>query len=150
MLKPTTAIALLALPILSFAQTEAKLNPVQATFGRYGADCSSGRGACSFTVVKNDANSISKASSRKISENMIILQISRSAITKQEEIKIAGKPFSEFAANEMPAFIQQEDLYLNPETLQSLNIDLKYTRISAGNYPMTIEKDKIEVVFMLR
>jgi hypothetical protein len=150
MLKSIIAIAATVLPVLSFSQTPAKQTPVETTFGRYGSDCSSGRGACSFTVLKTETDLISGKTSRKISENAIVLQISRKAITKQEEIKIAGKPFDEFASNETPLFVQSDDLYLDPETVQNLSVDMKYSRISAGNYPMTISKDKIEVTFTLK
>ena len=76
--------------------------------------------------------------------------MSRNAITHEEEIRIAGKAFSSLIPNETIYFVQQEDLYLNPETLQNLNVDAKYTKIAAGNYPMTIGKDKVEVTFILK
>jgi hypothetical protein len=150
MKKQLIAMAFALLPLLSFAQTQAKFNATQTTFGRYGSDCSSGRGACSFTVYKIDSEIITEKSSKKTAENTIILQINRNAITHDEEIRIAGKPFSTFLANEAIYFVQQEDLYLNPETLQNLNVDAKYTKIAAGNYPMTIGKDKVEVTFILK
>jgi len=150
MKKYTIAIAFSLLPLLSFAQTPAKANATQTTFGRYGSDCSSGRGACSFTVLKIDSDIITEKTSKRTAENTIILQMNRNAITHEEEIRIAGKPFSTLIDNEMIYFVQQEDLYLNPETLQNLKVDAKYTKIPAGNYPMTIGKDKVEVTFILK
>jgi len=150
MKKYTIAMVFILLPLLSFAQIQAKVNSTQTTFGRYGSDCSSGRGACSFTVLKTDSETITENTSRRTAENTIVLQINRNAVTQEEEIRIAGKPFSAFMPNEAVYFVQQEDLYLNRETLQNLNVDARYTKISAGNYPMTIGKDKVEVTFILK
>ena len=125
MKKYAIAMAFTLLPILSFAQTPAKANATQTTFGRYGSDCSSGRGACSFTVFKIDSEIITEKTSTRTAENTIILQMSRNAITHEEETRIAGKAFSSFIPNETIYFVQQEDLYLNPETLQNLKCRCK-------------------------
>jgi len=150
MKKYTVAMAFVLLPMVSFAQTPAKANTTQTTFGRYGSDCSSGRGACSFTVLKIDSEIITEKTSKKTAENTIMLQMNRNVITLEEETRIAGKPFGAFMANEAVYFVQPEDLYLNTETLQNLNVDAKYTKIAAGNYPMTVGKDRVEVTFTLK
>lgn len=145
----TIAMALLLLSISSFAQTQAKPDAVQTSFGRYGSDCSSGRGACSFAVSKMEIGMVSAKTSRKLTANTIVLEIKRSVIAVSEEIRIAGKPFADFTANEPTVFVQQEDLILSSETLKNLNIEPQYNTIKMGNYPMSITKDKVEVVFTL-
>jgi hypothetical protein len=131
--------------ITSFAQTESK-TPAQATFGRYGADCSSGRGICSFALSKSETGKYSI----KNSENTIVLTINNMALTAEEQIKIAGKPFSSIKENEKLVFIQEEAMRLDSISLENLNVNVRFKIIGAGNYPMKITKDKTEIVFTLK
>ena len=144
----TTAILLL--PLFAAAQTENKTAPAQATFGRYGSDCSSGRGACSFTSAKsNTAKTTEFRTSKKISENTMLLEIKRVAITTDEEIKIAGKLFSQINAGEELFFLQQQALTLDIESLQNLEISTKFNTIQPGNYPLVIDKNTVKILFTL-
>ena len=148
MLKLTITFVVISLSSFSYSQIQAKVAETQASFGRNGYDCS-GRGACSFTANKTSGSVLDKSAS-KITENTIVLQINRTAISSADEVKIAGKLFSEFKINEEAFFVQQEDLLLNTTTVVNLSLDPKYVRIAAGTYPMVIGKDKVEVVFTLR
>ena len=145
MTKILISIAVLLLSVVAVAQNENR-KASQASFGRYGSDCSSGRGACSFTV-STDANS--GRSSKKLSDKTITLEISRSQLTADEEIRIAGKPFAKFKSTETPIFIQSESIILDKTTLKNLDINPIFNAIQPGNYPMQITKDKVTIVFTL-
>lgn len=144
-----SAIMILLLPSITTAQTENKAVAAQATFGRYGSDCSSGRGACSFTSSKATAKTSEFRTSKKISENALLLEIKRSALTIEEEIKIAGKPINQIHAGEALVFIQQQPLEIDAESLQNLSVNPKYNTILPGNYQMAIDKETIKITFTL-
>lgn len=146
-LKFILVVMILTAPVA--AQSQEKPYAVQRSFGRYGHDCSSGRGACSFAVVKPADHVISGATSYKINATTIALQMNRAAVSKEEEISIAGKPFASLSSDETPTFIQQDALQIDLETLTRLNIDHRYNQIKAGNYPLNITKDSVEVIFTL-
>ena len=148
MKKFLSAIMILLLPSIAVAQTENKSTPAQATFGRYGSDCSSGRGACSFTSSKTTAKTTDFRTSKKISEHTILLEIKRTALSSDEEIKIAGKPFSQIDAGEILTFVQQQPLEIDIESLHNLAINQKFNTILPGNYPMTIDKDSVKITFI--
>lgn len=131
------------------AQSQTKTTPAQATFGRYGSDCSSGRGACSFTSSKTAVQTTDFRISRKIAENMLLLEIKRSAIDGDEEIKIAGKPFNQITSGETLIFIQQQPLEIDSESLKNLLINPKFNTILPGNYQLKIDKENVKILFEL-
>ena len=145
MIKALILTAVILLSMASFAQSE-KLKPTQTTFGRYGSDCSSGRGACSFTV---SAEAKSERLIKKSSEHNITLEINRALLTPEEQIRIAGQLFATIKAGENPKFVQQEALIVDKSSLKSLDINPLYNTIQPGNYPMQITKDKVTIVFTL-
>lgn len=127
-----------------------KTTPSQATFGRYGSDCSSGRGACSFTSSKTATAPIQNfRTSKKISENTFLLEIKKNTLTEEEEIKIAGKPFSQIKQNETISFVQEQKLVIDKESLQNLDIDPKFNTVNPGNYPLTVDKETVKILFTL-
>lgn len=144
------AIAIVLLSANCYSQSQAKPVNTEVTFGRYGSDCSSGRGACSFTTSKVDPDINFERNAKRISENTFVLQLNTSSLTKEEEVRIAGTVFNEVNPNEIVFFVQQSDLLLNRTTLQNLQIDPKYSQIVAGNYPMVISKEKVEITFTLK
>lgn len=116
-----------------------------ATFGRH-SDCSTGRGACSFSLSKFETGMYS----RKTADNTVTLEIDNRTLKDEEQKKIAGKLFSEIKEGETPVFVQQESIALDSTAIENLNLNRKYNRIVAGNYPMQITKDKTEIVFQLK
>ncbi|HLA56461.1 MAG TPA: hypothetical protein VK623_10195 [Flavobacterium sp.] len=144
-MKKLTHIIALLFCLAGFAQREAR-TPIQATFGRYGADCSAGRGICSFALSKSETGKYSM----KNSENTILLSINNTALAADEQIKIAGKLFNSIKENEKPVFIQEESIRLDSISLENLNINGKFKIIPAGNYPMKITKEQIEIVLTLK
>ena len=128
------------------AQTNLKGIAAAATFGRYGTNCSTGRGACSFIAgTQNDR--LSFAMSEKVGGNILKLTISRIAISMNDELRIAGKPFSEVT---LPTFFVQEmALKIDTTIVRKLAIDTKYNTIAPAQYPMRIDQEKVEIDFVL-
>lgn len=144
MLKIITATVFLLLPVLAFAQSQ----KTTATFGRH-SDCASGRGACSFSVLSNP-QVFEGMVSRKIAEGVFVLEITRSQLSEDEQTRIAGKPFDALKDKANTVFIQQESIFLDTQTLKNLGLKSANNKIEAGNYPMTITKDKVEIIFDLK
>lgn len=143
-------ITILLLSLISFAQNQNKSAITQATFGRYGSDCSSGRGACSFISSKTVTAPIQNfRTSKKISENTFLLEIKKHTLTAEEEIKIAGKPFSQIKTNETITFVQEQKLIIDKESLQNLDIDPKFNTVNPGNYSLTVDKETVKILFTL-
>lgn len=144
------AIATLLLSLISHAQNQTKSAITQATFGRYGSDCSSGRGACSFTSSKAATAPIQDLrTSKKISENTFLLEIKKHTLTAEEEVKIAGKPFSQIKQNETITFVQEQKLIIDKESLQNLDIDPKFNTVNPGQYILTVDKETVKILFTL-
>ena len=121
--------------------------PVQATFGRYGLNCSSGRGACSFSLMKSIDSEGRTAS--KGTGNTFVLTMNRNTISNEDEKRIAGKPFNDFKQSETPIFIQEQMLHLDESTLQYLNIDKSYSNINPGKYKMVITQEQVQILITL-
>ncbi len=147
MIKLIISTITLLLSLALTAQTQSKPSSVNASFGRHG-DCS-GRGACSFGVNKTATSSLEKLAA-KVTENTIVLTLNRTAVSQSDELKIAGKLLNDLKINDEVTFVQLDNLIIDATTLQSLNINAKFNKIAPGNYPMIIDKDKIEIVFTLR
>lgn len=144
------AIATLLLSLISHAQNQTKSAITQATFGRYGSDCSSGRGACSFTSSKTATAPIQDLrTSKKISENTFLLEIKKHTLTAEEEVKIAGKSFSQIKQNETITFVQEQKLIIDQESLQNLDIDPKFNTVNPGQYLLTVDKETVKILFTL-
>lgn len=116
-----------------------------ATFGRY-SDCSTGRGACSFSLSKTETGIYS----RKTDNNTITLEISNSRLKEEEQNKIAGRLFATIKEGEKLVFVQQETITLDSTSIENLNLDRRFNRIIPGNYAMQITKDKTLIVFQLK
>ena len=145
-----SALTVIMLSMHLSAQTLEKPALVQASFGRYGSDCSSGRGTCSFSVSKNGLKTIPGKNTKRLSENSFLLQVDRNILTKSDEVSIAGTVFNEMNPGETVFFIQQDDIALDAITVQNLQIDEKYSKIAAGSYPMSISKNTVEIIFTLK
>lgn len=121
-----------------------------STFGRHQANCSSGRGACSFTVLSNEiAKAADTKFATKISGATFKLTILRSVLTIADEYRIAGKLFSDIAVGEVIEFVQQDDMTLDNITLTNLSLDLTKNKLYPGNYPLSVLKDRVEIIFTL-
>lgn len=140
-------MTMLSLSIFSHCQNA---KATQVSFGRYGADCSSGRGTCSFNVLKSNPAIVYLRKSRRISVDTIELEMDQKDLSKAEQVRIFGIPLSEVNPGETTFFVQEDALLLDKETLESLQIDAQYATIAAGYYPMTVTRDKVKIVFTLQ
>ena len=85
-----------------------------------------------------------------MSEHSFILTISRNSLVREDEIRIAGKPFKDIRPDEQLQFLQEDILLVSKMSLQNLNLDLNTNKIYPGTYPMFLGKDKVEIIFTLR
>ncbi len=146
-------IYLLILVASSFsvtAQTNQKKASTETTFGRYN-NCSSGRGACGITInVAENGKQLPNTYSKNMSEHSFILTINRSSLAREDEIRIAGKPFKDIRPEEQLQFLQEDILLVSKLSLQNLNLEISANKIYPGSYPMFLGKDKVEIIFTLR
>ncbi|HEY0092490.1 MAG TPA: hypothetical protein VGB43_08400 [Flavobacterium sp.] len=143
-------IASLLLHIHAIAQTETKPISTKATFGRYGANCSSGRGVCSFSALGEETRIATAARSWKVGVNTLVVEFQTALLSIDDQIRIAGKAFNDVRENETSTFIQQERLILSKETLANLDMDPLCDLIDAGNYDMHIGKERAEIIIKLK
>ncbi|CAN1545978.1 hypothetical protein MCEGE10_01962 [Flavobacteriaceae bacterium] len=99
----------------------------------------------SFSILKNTLNG-EKIENRRI----LNLVIKRDSISSEMEIQIAGKAFCEFQENELAYYLNKEDYYFHELTLEELNLDINYTKVKKGKYPISITEEKISILFILR
>ena len=127
------------------AQVTAKQST--ASFGRFGNDCSSGRGVCAFNAQQTAATATTSKSAEKTSANTFVFRAKRSDLSTQDEIRIVGKAIAELTANERPMFQQVDAITLDAATVSNLGFASAYNKIPAGSYPMNIYSDHVEVTF---
>ncbi|RXR20948.1 hypothetical protein EQG63_03145 [Flavobacterium amnicola] len=144
MIKIMMSIALLLLSEASFAQTQAKILPVDIR----GVSCQGGSGLCSAmsNFNKENTNSIYVV---KESLNTIFLVIDASQLTIEEQKNCFGKEYSKMISNNALQFTQDGDFVFDEKTLLYLGLDPKYTSIKKGSYTCEISKDKIQVKMTL-
>lgn len=117
-----------------------------ATFGRYSDNCLGGRGLCSFNVDYEAA--LSKVSG-KMSGDTFVLKMFRTTLSDADQIRIAGKRFKDIEVGEKIFFRQSEAFVVDPEIIQRLGMNPDRNRISAGDYPITLDAGAVSVVFKL-
>ena len=133
----------------TFAQIQ-NTQTTKTSFGRYGSNCSSGRGVCSFSVSNTEARQvILLRSSTKVSDNSFILEIDRKRLSIDEEISIAGKPFSKISQGEIIDFLQLDSLKVDNASILNLKLKVGYDLIIPGKYSMQISDEKVKIVFTL-
>lgn len=145
------ALLLLLLSFLAQAQTEIAPIESELSIGRHSGDCT-GRGTCSFTIGSSSSRlgkPAMKTTAKKTTPSTFVITIPISKLSKEDELNMAGKLFSEIKTNDEIVFIQEEPLILDDQTIRSLGIDKRYTKIAPGAYPMNITKDKVEITFTL-
>ena len=125
----------------------------QVTFGRYGdgnGGCTSGRGVCSFSIVKDEENRTANAVVNKIGNAEFSLRIPMKSISIEDQVKIAGMRFSELNLTEPLQFLQDQDLVLNTQTLTTMGIASEARVIASGKYTLEIKEDYILIFFALK
>lgn len=147
MIRIILTLLLLITSILLKAQTES--NPLEAGFqtGKK-PDCFRGVGLCDVTVQSTSAKS-NDISAYRIATNSIVIQLPVEKLSREDELNISGKLFSEIKADEEILFIQGEPLFLTIETLRNLGLEAELNKIAPGSYPMKITREKVEITFTL-
>lgn len=123
------------------------------TFGRYGdgnGGCTSGRGVCSFSIIKNDEDRTANATVNKIGNAEFSIRIPMKNISNEDQVKMAGMRFSELNMNEPLQFLQDQDLVLNAQTLIAMGISSEARVIASGKYTLEIKDDYIQIFFTLK
>jgi hypothetical protein len=137
------------LPLLSVAQTEAKI--IEADIR--GRGCLGGLGLCTIQApqetISGKTNTTPKTSIKLVSPNVFFLEIDKKQLSESEQKSIAGKLLTLVSEKESLSFVQEVDLIIDEKTLIYLGIDPKYNLLKAGNYPLTIISEKISVSFTL-
>ncbi len=106
-----------------------------------------GRGLCDLSWSDDGTESRSQAG--KLSASTFLLKISRQALSEADEINIVGKPLKEILPGETLYFNQPNELLLNGESLKGLKMSSESNSIAAGNYPLFVSPDYIEITFTL-
>lgn len=132
------------LPLLSYAQTEAKQLEVDIR----GRSCLGGLGLCSVSPETNKTT-MKNFNVVKHDKNTMLLQIEPSKLSVEEQLLFFGKEYAKIGPDETLEFIQDEDFVFDVNTLLYLGFDTKYQLLKKGHYPLEITKDKVTVTLTL-
>lgn len=140
------AATLIVLPLLSIAQTELKINAEIR-----GRSCNGGFGLCSVstTAEMQKINQEIKTSALKINDTTVVLVFNKTLLSEQEQKSLLNTTLNKITASQNIEFIQEDDLFIDDETLKILGIASKYNIIKKGNYPLVITNDTIKVTLKL-
>lgn len=120
--------------LLFALQSESKAQ----NFGRY-ADCTTGRGLCGIIVENIQAEQRVTDTTQKFwlqskTDSTLLLKISRSNITPEDEYKIFGAPLASFQKDEPVYFHLDAAVPVEPALVKMLGLPEKTTTIKAGSY----------------
>ncbi|KGO96242.1 hypothetical protein [Flavobacterium enshiense] len=133
------------LPVLSFAQTEAKVIELDIR----GRSCVGGLGICSAMSSETNKTSMKNFNVTKQSFNSLLIQIEISKLTAEEQKLFFGKEYAKITPNETLEFIQDEDFKFDMNALLYLEMDPRYPILRKGKYPVQISKDSVKVTLTL-
>ena len=125
------------------------------SFQGFSQDNSIGRGCFGGTQVCEEGIGKSARVSEKVnlsknSDNQLILQLSINKLSFQEKKNITGGLYTSDKKNiEEYQFIQEEDLVIPDDILESLGLNYEKNLIKSGAYPMTVQNNKAIVVLTL-
>ena len=139
-------VTLIALPLLSIAQTELKINA-----DIRGRNCSGGLGLCSVstTIEVQKTNQEYKTTAFKVDETTVQLQFNKTLLSEEEQKSLLNTTLKKITSSQTIEFVQEEDLIIDSQTLVFLGIVPKYNTIKKGNYPLAITNDTITVTLKL-
>lgn len=137
--------ATLLLPVLSLAQTEAKVIELDIR----GRSCIGGLGICSELSSETNKTTMKNFNVAKQSFNSLLIQIEISKLSAEEQKLFFGKEYAKITPNEALEFIQDEDFKFDMNTLLYLEMDTKYSILKKGKYPVQFSKDTVKVTLTL-
>ena len=88
-------------------------------------------------------------STTKIDFNKMSFEIEPNKLSIEEQIIFFGKEYRELKPTDEIMFIQENDFIFDLDTLIYLDLDYNYGLLKKGTYPVTVEKDKVKVIFTL-
>lgn len=131
--------------MLSFGQTEEKFLYADIR----GRDCYGGSGLCSVMPTETNKTTLKNIKIVKQSPNTILLEFETDALSIEEQKLHFGKELSKAIPNEHLFFTQDTDFIFDNNLLVFLNIEPKYNYIKKNKYPLEIQKDKLQITFIL-
>lgn len=137
--------ATVLLPMLSFAQTEAKTLELDIR----GRSCIGGLGICSAMASETNKTSMKNFNVIKQSSNSLLIQIEISKLTVEDQKLFFGKEYAKITPEETLEFIQDEDFVFEVNTLLYLEMNTKYPVLKKGKYPVKFSKDMVMVTLTL-
>ncbi|WP_442787427.1 hypothetical protein [Flavobacterium suncheonense] len=138
-------VAATVLPLLSYAQTEAR----QLELDIRGRSCLGGLGLCTASPPETNKTTMKNFNVIKYDKNTMLLQIEPSKLSVEEQLLFFGKEYAKIGPGETLEFIQDEDFIFEENTLLYLGFDIRYPLLKKGHYPLEITKDKVTVTLTL-
>ena len=134
--------SLLLVSAIGSAQAELALD-VRGTF------CRGGSGICNEDRNPSKDSNMKMYTSTKLDFNKMSFEIEPNKLSIEEQIIFFGKEYRELKPTDEIMFIQENDFIFDLDTLIYLDLDLAYGLLKKGTYPVTVEKDKVKVIFTL-
>ncbi len=134
--------SLLLASAIGSAQTELALD-VRGTF------CRGGSGICNEDRNPSKDSNMKMYTSTKLDFNKMSFEIEPNKLSIEEQIIFFGKEYRELKPTDEIMFIQENDFIFDLDTLIYLDLDYNYGLLKKGTYPVTVEKDKVKVIFTL-
>lgn len=134
--------SLLLVSTIGSAQAELALD-VRGTF------CRGGSGICNEDRNPSKDSNMKMYTSTKLDFNKMSFEIEPNKLSIEEQIIFFGKEYRELKPTDEIMFIQENDFIFDLDTLIYLDLDLAYGLLKKGTYPVTVEKDKVKVIFTL-
>ena len=134
--------SLLLVSAIGSAQAELALD-VRGTF------CRGGSGICNEDRNPSKDSNMKMYTSTKLDFNKMSFEIEPNKLSIEEQIIFFGQEYRELKPTDEIMFIQENDFIFDLDTLIYLDLDLAYGLLKKGTYPVTVEKDKVKVIFTL-
>ena len=134
--------SLLLVSTIGSAQAELALD-VRGTF------CRGGSGICNEDRNPSKDSNMKMYTSTKLDFNKMSFEIEPNKLSIEEQIIFFGKEYRDLKPTDEIMFIQENDFIFDLDTLIYLDLDLAYGLLKKGTYPVTVEKDKVKVIFTL-
>lgn len=127
------------LPLLTFAQTQTKTT-VAVNANYHNRSCVGGTGFCSESG-KIIESKTTNATVQKTASNKIVFTFNLEQLSKEE--------LETLKLEKTVTVSGEKNISLDKKLLAKLDIDTRFSEITAGNYPMEIKEDKVYITLSL-
>jgi hypothetical protein len=142
MLQTILYASLIFVSAISSAQTQIALDI-------RGTNCHGGSGVCNPDRNPPKDSTMKMYTTTKLDFNKMSFEIDPKQLSVEEQITFFGKEYRALKPSDEIKFLQDYDFIFDIDTLIYLDLDLAYGLLKKGTYPVTIEKDKVKVIFTL-